>query len=92
MTRRKGDRRRGRQRSLSRYAGNIMPLGLVAFVIPLPGCAPDQSVMCCSLARNVLLNKAWKGRQAQIISSVFNVCDAKGADLARRAHFLRVGR
>jgi hypothetical protein len=67
-------------------------LGLVAFVIPLPECAPDQSVMCCSLARNVLLNKAWKGRQAQIMSSAFNVCDAKGADLARRAHFLPVGR
>jgi hypothetical protein len=25
--------------------------------------------MCCSSARNVLLNKAWKGRQAQIMSS-----------------------
>jgi hypothetical protein len=56
-------------------------LGLVAFVILLPRCAPNQSVTCCSSARNVLLNKAWKGRQAQIMSSAFNAATQKEAIL-----------
>ena len=36
--------------------------------------------MCCSSARNVFLDKAWKGRQARLVSGALNVRDAKGAE------------